>query len=147
MAQFFSNPLASFPQDFSALSFSVMLSMISFLSRHLKYASLASQHCDRWLRSGAIGAPSAAIFGGGRDAWDEPKSPMMDVWRVWRGGLILGRGCDRSAILGIRVAKRFAKPNTALRHWLTPGEPCSQIPILVGYNHSRWALTYLFRVL
>lgn len=57
-AQFVSNPLPSAAQAFPALSFSVMLSTILFLSRHEKYASLASQHLALSLRSGAMRAPS-----------------------------------------------------------------------------------------
>jgi hypothetical protein len=43
-AQFASNPFPSTAHPFSALSFSEILSTIPFLSKHLKYASLASQH-------------------------------------------------------------------------------------------------------
>jgi hypothetical protein len=83
-AQFDSNPLASAEQDFSALSFSVMLSTILFRSRHPKYVSLASQHFARCVRSGAIGAPSEEIFGGGGEADNEVKRPIVATWSLER---------------------------------------------------------------
>lgn len=42
-----------------------MLSTISWISRHLKYISRASQHFARSLRPGAMGVPSVEIFGAG----------------------------------------------------------------------------------
>jgi len=83
-AQFASNPLASAPHTFAALSPSLILSIIWFLSKHLKYASLASQHCFRCVRSGAIGAPSEEILGAGSFP-REPKiseRPILGVW-IW----------------------------------------------------------------
>jgi hypothetical protein len=77
LAQFPSKPLPSTEHAFSALSFSAILSTILFRSRHLKYASLASQHLARWLRSGAIGAPSEEILGGGGEAGDVLKNPIV----------------------------------------------------------------------
>lgn len=122
VAQFFSNTLASDPQDFSALVFSVRLSMISFLSRHLKYASLASQHCDLWLRSGAMGAPSAPIFGGGREACEELKIPMFNWWiestvRLSRNWAFTTLVCHVSMRDGRII---WARPNWLLRFYLLP---------------------------
>lgn len=63
-----------------------MLSIIPFLSKHTKYASLASQHLARWLRSGAIGVPSEEIFGAGGDAsFDKPKRPILGYGELVRG--------------------------------------------------------------
>jgi hypothetical protein len=76
LAQLVSNPLPSTEHAFSALSFSVMLSTILFRSKQPKYASLASQHLARCVRSGAIGAPSEEIFGGGGEAGEELNNPM-----------------------------------------------------------------------
>jgi hypothetical protein len=50
-----------------------------FLSRHPKYASLASQHFARWVRSGAIGAPSDDILGVRGEAGEELKSPIVGI--------------------------------------------------------------------
>lgn len=50
-----------------------------FLSKHPKYPSLASQHFARCVLSGAIGAPSDDILGGGREVDEELKSPILDV--------------------------------------------------------------------
>jgi hypothetical protein len=77
LAQLPSKPLPSTEHAFSALSFSAILSTILFRSRHLKYVSLASQHLARWLRSGAIGAPSDEILGGGGEAGDVLKNPIV----------------------------------------------------------------------
>jgi hypothetical protein len=61
-----------------------MLSIILFRSRHLKYASLASQHFARWMRSGAIGAPSEDILGSGSDG-EELNRPMAYRLRIGMG--------------------------------------------------------------
>jgi hypothetical protein len=76
LAQLVSNPLPSTEHAFSALSFSVMLSTILFRSKQSKYASLAFQHLARCVRSGAIGAPSEEIFGGGGEVGEELNNPM-----------------------------------------------------------------------
>lgn len=80
LAQFFSNPLFSAPHAFSAASLFVKLSIIEFLSRHWKYASLASQHFARADRSGAIGVPSVEILGAGSLSEELEKKPMVYVF-------------------------------------------------------------------
>jgi hypothetical protein len=60
----------------------VILSTILFRSKQPKYASLDSQHFARCVRSGAIGAPSEEIFGGGGDAGEELKSPIAAAWSL-----------------------------------------------------------------
>ena len=72
-----------------------MLSTILFRSRHPKYASLASQHLARCVRSGAIGAPSEEIFGGGGEAGAELKSPIVAAWRFGGGGRVSSRKTGR----------------------------------------------------
>ena len=49
------------------------------LSRQPKYESRASQHFDRCVRSGAIGAPSEDILGGGGDADGVLKNPIVGI--------------------------------------------------------------------
>jgi hypothetical protein len=63
--------------------------MIWFLSRHVKYASRASQHLARCVRSGAIGVPSEEIFGSG-NLGGELNSPIVRAdrdFRVWEFAL------------------------------------------------------------
>ncbi len=78
LAQFPSKPFPSAPQTFSAFTLSVMLSTIPFLSKQLKYASLASQHRALCVRSGAMGAPSVEIRGVGRVGVEEPNRPIVN---------------------------------------------------------------------
>ena len=52
-----------------------------FLSRHWKYASLASQHFARAVRSGAIGVPSVEILGAGSLSAELENKPMVYVER------------------------------------------------------------------
>ena len=81
-AQLLSKPFPSVEQLVSALSFSDKLSTILFLFKHSKYASLASQHLARWLRSGAIGAPSEEILGW-VEGVEELNRPIVEVSGNW----------------------------------------------------------------
>lgn len=61
-------------------SLSFKLSMIPFLSRHSKKASLAAQHCALLVLFGASNAPSAARFGGGgAGAAESEESQLMAI--------------------------------------------------------------------
>lgn len=63
---------------------------MEFLSRHWKYASLASQHFARAVRSGAIGVPSVEILGAGSLSEELEKKPIVCVF----GGEELVVGVD-----------------------------------------------------
>jgi hypothetical protein len=60
-----------------------------FLSKHLKYMSLASQHFARADRSGAIGVPSVEIFGAGNLSAELENKPMayvyLEKWKLFVG--------------------------------------------------------------
>ncbi|KAK2731811.1 hypothetical protein FQN57_003156, partial [Myotisia sp. PD_48] len=72
-------------------------SMISFLSRQLKKRSLASQHCFREERSGAILPPSADF--GGLEPEDEENHPIMN----WEPPLKLLKEIKKRLIQGAVV--------------------------------------------
>lgn len=86
--------------------------MIPDLSRHPKYASLASQQCARWLRSGAIGVPSDDIFGLGGDAFDssDHRKPIERKDEIARA-TVRTKGClqaiDDDLVLPAMVVSTF----------------------------------------
>lgn len=77
-----SKPRSSFPHTSFTFSFSLMLSTMLLPSRHAKNRSRASQQCWRWLRSGAMYAPSFEGDGAEADVdfvvGDEEKRPMTN---------------------------------------------------------------------
>jgi hypothetical protein len=80
LAQFVSNPFPSAAHSFAAFSPSLILSIISWLSKHLKYMSRASQHFERSLRFGAMGVPSVESLGAGGEDGAEDVDQKPIVW-------------------------------------------------------------------
>lgn len=86
-----------------------MLSMMEFLSRQVKKASRASQQRARWVRSGAMGAPSVEIFGGGGEG-EEAQNPIV-MWSCdgrWKG------------VAWELDLKNLAMLAASLWHWVQP---------------------------
>ena len=80
LAHSLSNCTPCFPHLSRASLSSLTLSMMALASRQAKKASRASQQCERWLRFGASGVPSADTFGGGGvEGVEDENSPIFEA--------------------------------------------------------------------